>query len=96
MVFRGIFAYHFQQDTLTNIIFDIKEVAVIQILKEAQVLFDTGRAYGWPGLWNRSDEALQAYLTENAAQGFKIASSCGLDGWVLAQSMEFIVAMPSS
>ena len=92
----GVFAYHFQQDTLTNIIFDIEEVAVTDILEDAQMLLAAGRPYGWPGLWNQSDETLRAYLVENQARGFKISSSMGLGGWVLAQSMEFIAVMPSA
>ncbi|WP_394792921.1 hypothetical protein [Armatimonas sp.] len=96
VVFRGVFAYHFQQDTLTNIIFDIEEVAVTDILEESQALLAAGRPYGWPRIEGSPEPNLEAYLSANAVRGFKIASSYGLDGWVLAQSMEFIAAMPSA
>nr|WP_309694231.1 hypothetical protein [Armatimonas sp.] len=95
VVFRGVFAYHFQQDTLTNIIFDIAEIPVEDILTTDQALFESGINYGWPGIWNQSDETLRAYLT-NAARGFRISPTFGMGGWVLAQSMEFIAATPSS
>ena len=95
VVFRGVFAYHFQQDTLTNILFDIEEVAVASILADAQALLDAGRAYGWPRIEGSPSPALEAYLSANDVRGFEIASSYGLGGWVLAQSMEFIAVTPS-
>jgi hypothetical protein len=96
VVFRGVFAYHFQQDTLTNIIFDIEEVDIASILEESQALLAAGRPYGWPRIEGSPPPALEAYLSANDVRGFTIASSYGLDGWVLAQSMEFIAVMPSS
>lgn len=96
VIFRGVFAYHFQQDTQTNILFGIEEVAVSSILEEAQALLDAGRPYGWPRVEGSPPPTLEAYLSANDVRGFEIASSYGLDGWVLAQSMEFIAATPSS
>lgn len=96
VVFRGVFAYHFQQDTLMNIIFDIEEVAVTDILEKSQALFAAGRPYGWPRVEGSPQPNLEAYLSANDVRGFEIASSYGLSGWVLAQSMEFIAATPSS
>jgi hypothetical protein len=95
VVFRGVFAYHFQQDTPTNIIFDIEEVAVTDILEKSQALLDAGRAYGWPRIEGSPEPNLEAYLNANDVRGFEISSSYGLDGWVLAQSMEF-VARPAT
>lgn len=48
VIFKDVFAYHFQQDTLMNIIFDIEEVAVTDILSDDKTLFEAGRPYGWP------------------------------------------------
>jgi hypothetical protein len=96
VVFRGVFAYHFQQDTLTNIIFDIEEVAVADILEESQALLAAGRPYGWPRIEVSPQPNLEVYLSANDVRGFKIESSCGLNGWVLAQSREFIAVTPSS
>jgi hypothetical protein len=96
VVFRGVFAYQFQQDTLTNILFDIEEVAVTDILEKSQALLDAGRPYGWPHIEGSPEPNLEVYLSANDVRGFEIASSCGLNGWVLAQSMEFIAATPSS
>ncbi|WP_395090455.1 hypothetical protein [Armatimonas sp.] len=96
MVFHGVFAYHFQQDTLVNIIFGIEEVATANILTDHKVLFDAGRPYGWPQIEGKLQANLEAYLSENEVRGFEIASSYGLEGWVLAQSMEFIAVTPFS
>ncbi len=90
VVFRGVFAYHFQQDTPTNIIFGIEEVAVTDILEKSQGLLDAGRPYGWPHIEGSPKPNLEVYLSASDVRGFEISSSYGLDGWVLAQSMEFI------
>lgn len=94
VVFRGVFAYHFQQDTQTNIIFDIEEASVTDILKESQALLAAGRPHGWPQIEGSPKPNLEVYLSVNDVCGFEISSSCGLDGWVLAQSMEFITRNP--
>jgi hypothetical protein len=96
VIFRGVFAYHFTQDNFSNILFGIDETTTENILADNKALFEAGERYGWPGIWNRSDATLRAYLTENQARGFEISSSFGMYGWVLARSMEFIAAMPSA
>ncbi len=96
VIFRGVFAYRFVEDNFSTILFDIAEIPVEDILTADQELFESGRNYGWPGIWNDSMETLRAYLAENAARGFRISPSFGMGGWVLAQSMELIAVTPSA
>ena len=40
--------------------------------------------------WGKTEEAALAYFREHEVRGFILQSSCGMDGWVLAKSMEKI------
>ena len=88
IVFRGVEAYFFHHDNFQNIIFDIMEIPVEDILVEDHVQFEEGRRWAWPGVWNDSESAMRAYLTECGVRGFSLSSSLGMHGWILAKSME--------
>jgi hypothetical protein len=92
VIFRGVEAYHFHQDTFQTIVMDITEIPFEDILLEERARFTEGRRHSWPGPWNDSEEALKAHLTERRVRGFSLSSSYGMCGWILAQSMEKISA----
>ena len=91
VVFRGVEAYCFYHDNFQTIIFDITETPADDILAEESALFEEGRCYGWPGVWNDSEAAMRAHLTQRGVRGFSLSSSFGMCGWILAASMETIV-----
>ncbi|MBC7529620.1 MAG: hypothetical protein H7308_18995 [Chthonomonadaceae bacterium] len=96
VIFSGVIAYHFQQDSFGTIIFDIEETDVAQLYAENRERFESGRNYGWPGGWNKSEETILDYLVSSGIKGFALSSSCGMDGWVMAQTMSKIaVSAPS-
>lgn len=90
VVFTGVCAYHFHQDCFTNIIFDIDETAPETIYSDHRAEFEAGRMYGWPGDWGKTEDAALAYFREHGVQGYALQSSYGMDGWILAKSMEII------
>lgn len=88
VVFTGVSAYHFWQDCFGNIIFDIDETTPEAIYRDHRAEFEAGWRYGWPGNWGKTEEAALAYFREHGVRGFTLQTSYGMDGWVLAESME--------
>jgi hypothetical protein len=86
VIFTGVVAYQFEHDsTIGTILFDVEDVAAIQVWRENAASFRAGMPYGWPGEWADSEEAATLYFRENAIFGYIVASSCGLSGWILAK-----------
>jgi hypothetical protein len=90
VVFSGLMAYYFEHDNLSTILFDIEEVSLDSVLEQSRERFKAGQRYGWPGVWNRSEQACRAYLVGQGAYAYSVSSSLGLCGWVLAERMEFL------
>jgi len=87
VVFSGVLAYHFENDNLNTIFFDIAEVPVRQIYAEHKALFDRLKNYGWPEVNYTSEEHLLQTVEQRGVRGYELSSSYGLYGWVWAQSM---------
>ncbi len=86
VVFAGVVAYQFEHDsTIGTILFDIEDVAAIDVWRENEAAFRAGRRYGWPGEWADSEESAKSFFRENTINGYIVASSCGLTGWILAK-----------
>ncbi len=90
VVFTGVVAYRFELDNFMTIIFDVYETNVDAIYTDERGMFEDGRKYLWPGTWNTSDESVLAYLVDNEIKGYRLSSSIGMVGWVLAKSMSFV------
>ena len=89
VVFSGVEAYTFRYDCMGNIIFDIEEVSAESIVSARQAEFAEGhRLSGWPRFWRDSLDEVYKYLREQETRGFELSSSYGMDGWVIARSME--------
>jgi hypothetical protein len=86
VMFDGVLAYRFENDNFGNIIQGIEETSLSQLLSDNRNVFEDGKKYGWPGVWNESPEASLYYFESNRAKAFEISSSFGLDGWVIAES----------
>ena len=85
VLFTGVVAYHFEHDSqIGTVLFDIENVAAIEIYRENADSFRAGMPYGWPGEWAATEDSASVFFRENGIHGFMVASSCGLSGWVLA------------
>jgi hypothetical protein len=90
VVFTGVCAYHFHQDCFANIIFDIDETAPDTIYRDHRAEFEAGWRHGWPGDWGKTEDAALVHFREHGVRGYILHSSCGMDGWILAKTMEKI------
>jgi hypothetical protein len=89
VIFNGVAAYDFFHDSdMGTIIFDIPEIAPMNIYLAHADQFLEGKRHGWPGEWARSAELAAEYFEQNHVKGFELDSSCGMSGWVLAQDMQ--------
>jgi len=90
--FSGVEAYEFVYDCMGNIIFRLEDVPSEDIVKENQAKFEEGfRLSGWPRFWKGSlDEALN-FLKTRSIRGFRLSSSYGMSGWVLAAEMRLVM-----
>jgi hypothetical protein len=92
VIFTGVACYDFEHDShIETIIFDIDEVPPIDIYREHAEQFQSGVRYGWPGEWGASAELAAAHFQQHGIRGYELSSSCGMSGWVLAQSMQKVV-----
>jgi hypothetical protein len=90
VLFEGVSAYRFEGDNFENILFGIDEVPLAHLLSKERALFEQGKEYAWPGLWNTSMDASLTHLRAEGAKGFEISSSLGMNGWVIARSCRFV------
>jgi hypothetical protein len=90
VVFTGVLAHHFEDVMRGNILFDINEVDVDWVTTEWATLFAARKNQGWPeGVeYHRANE-LPIVLRQRNLKAYRIQSSYGLDGWVLAEVVEF-------
>lgn len=90
ITFNGVAAYHFKDHSLSlgTIIFGIEESNPNFLIGQQWEVFEKGRAYGWPGPWGESKEKAADFFAKGKILGFQIDSSCGMNGWVLAERME--------
>src|SRR5262245_26496910 len=84
VVFTGVVAYRFENDTLGSILFDIETVPVGDLLQERRAeIQEAARFTAWP--WAEDLDAAPRLLAEKGVKGFVLSSSYGMTGWVLAQ-----------
>ena len=90
VVFRGVAAYHIVGDDLGTILFGIEDCPIESILTDFSFEFESGIKYCWPGAWNTSLDACRSHFVGHKLRGWRISSSCGLGGFVIADVMEMI------
>lgn len=91
VIFTGVDCYDFRHDSdVGTIIFDIEECPATDIYTDHAEQFLAGVRYGWPGNWAGSVESATAHFKEDGISGFRLDSSCGMCGWVLARGMRKI------
>src|SRR5262245_54138977 len=89
IIFDGVLAYNFEGDNFGTIIFRVEEVPLPHLLQKNRRLFEDGKKYAWPGVWNESVEVSLRHFESNTAKAFEISSSFGMGGWVVAKSCRF-------
>ena len=91
VIFKDVQGYHFRNDAFGNIIFGLEPVPVEEFLAEyGPEISESYRVAGAPGPWAADIGTALAYLRERGIRAFILSSSCGLDGWVLAQEMSIV------
>jgi len=88
--FRGVEAYHFQNDAFGNIIFSVDEIPLEQFFNEYGVeLTDLHRMVGSPS-WSSDINLAPEKARELGIKSFTLSSSLGLCGWALAKEMSIV------
>lgn len=88
VIFTGVVAYQFEGDAMGNIIFEIEPASAEVRPDIATVIVAQQRQHGTMPDWNPTSETLEQYCDGVGLTMFRIQSSYGLDGWVIAASME--------
>lgn len=95
IVFTGVIAYHAEQQAfhsgglLGNVLFSAEESDAAFVLGQYSKALAAAKDYGWPVRGYSDLGDLAARLTSGGAKCFEIHGSCGLSGFVFAESMEF-------
>lgn len=61
------------------------------LLREWKMIAEGFRLVGWPGNWADSLENAQLFCKTEKVTGYDLETSHGMDGWVLAKSVEHIL-----
>jgi hypothetical protein len=91
VIFRGACGYHFEGDCLSNIVFGIDEVAASEVIGDGVLWYERNRQHGWLPGWNPKQENAEQFLNRRKCRVYVLSSSYGIDGFVIAESMELIV-----
>ncbi|GHU65715.1 hypothetical protein AGMMS49983_13910 [Clostridia bacterium] len=89
VTFEGVFTHLFA-DVLekdNNIIFDITEGLICDFLADNRELLKNRKNYGWPCVYENEPKLLDL-LNSKKLRYFKMESSYGLFGWILAEDMK--------
>jgi hypothetical protein len=94
IVFTGYLTHFFSDEQKNSIIFDIQELDISDFIRVEHEILEKRKDYGWPICYRTPDDfkdELMTYLQTNHYKIFCISSSVGLNGWVIAQKMDFIM-----
>ena len=91
IVWEDVLAYHFQNDTMGSILFDVAPVSFDEIWQNWEPVFVQSKNYGWPAFLSHTDKAdLYQQLAAREIKAFVVSASAGIEGFVLAQSMTIL------
>jgi len=91
VVFHGVEAYHFEGDTLHNIVLEILEVPAATIVGNGEIFSERHRLYGWPREWDSRKESAVQFFERKQLKLFDLHCSYGMAGWIAASSIEYVV-----
>lgn len=86
IVFDEVWCHHLESVQEGNTIFDIEEVDLAQVENEFRDVFVRLKNHGWPRLEKRND-TFSAVVERHQLSVYRIGSSYGLDGFVVAKSV---------
>ncbi len=87
VTFSDVVAYHFENDNLRTILFDVIETTVESTLETDRFLLEKGRHYAWPMTYETETELLEK-TSKQGTKAFVIESSFGMTGWIWAKEMK--------
>ena len=87
--FVGLVAHHFDDVAEPSILLDIEEVTPGWVVEQWGELFDRRKNYGWPPIEYADRSELVDKLASQGVRGYRVMGSCGLDGFVLAERVEY-------
>ena len=89
VVFHDAVAHCFEAPLLPAILCGIETIPAETLISENWQRIEHGhKANGWPGAWAASLADAIQFVRSSSLKGFKIESSYGLSGWVLAKSVQ--------
>ncbi|WP_404996826.1 hypothetical protein [Caldifermentibacillus hisashii] len=88
ILFEGFFAFHFENQLLGSILFDIVEGEVDSFVIENKEMLDKGKDYFWPMDYENIEDLIN-YIQKNSYHYYKIYASYGLNGWILSKSVNY-------
>jgi hypothetical protein len=86
VTFEGVWCHHLESVQHGNIIFDIEVVDLSQLEQEFHGVFERLKNHGWPRLETKQD-SLPAIIERHQLKAYRIQSSYGMEGFVIAQSV---------
>jgi hypothetical protein len=86
--FLGLVAHHFDDVAAPSILLDVEQVGSAWVVEQWGNLFLSRKNYGWPLVTFTDLADLKRQLGVMGVEGYRIMGSCGLDGFVLASSVE--------
>ena len=89
VLFGDVFAHQFENQIEGSIILDIKKKGLNLFFKENKELLETQKNYGWPTIYENTDELSRRLIKEGYLY-YVILSSYGLSGWVVAKQFDVI------
>ena len=95
IVFSGVKAHQFRWPLLPAILGGLFEQPSQDFLKqEWQEIIAGSQTSAWPGSWSASFETASSFIHAENLTAFRVESSYGLSGWVLAKSASKVTASP--
>jgi hypothetical protein len=89
LIFREVEGYLFERDPGTSIALAVEERPLATFLTENEEYFAHESQWGWPQFWRGSGELTATWLTSHGCRVWRIATSYGLSGWVVAGNATF-------
>jgi len=86
--FVGVVAHHFDDLAEPSILLDVQQVEAAWVVEHWGALFTSRKNYGWPPVRFKDLADLPRKLGDLGVVGYRVTGSCGLDGFVLATSVE--------
>ena len=88
--FNNVMGHLFSNVIKNSIIFEINKNSINDFLKDNNEILLKNKDYGFPFNY-KNEEDLRKILNENKQKYYKIHTSYGLDGWILAEEMKITV-----